>query len=107
MKRVPGSKVSTKLEQHIDLMMRVKSNVWEIENEWRLTKYSDTEMKIYKCPISPASIKTIILGFKVADETVRRFSAESAEHFPEIDLFRAKKRHGKIALDFEKILRST
>jgi hypothetical protein len=90
----------TALEQRISLMSHVKGDVWERENEWRLMWSSTTRMKIFRCPISPASIKAIIIGLNAGDETEKNFSAEAAENFPTAEVFRARKRLGDLALDF-------
>ena len=96
----------TALDRHFKLLVHIKSDVWERENEWRLMCSSPTRMKILRCRISADSIKTITMGLNSSEEAHSNFAAEAVENFPQAVVFRAKKREGFL-LDFERIFHPT
>jgi hypothetical protein len=92
----------TRVDTYIRLMARVKNEVWQRENEWRLMWGNPgTRMKIYRCPINAASITTVLLGLRLGEASRQDFVAETKQNFPGAKVLRAKKRHGDIALEFE------
>jgi Protein of unknown function (DUF2971) len=93
----------TKLRAYYERMAIIKSDVWQSENEWRLMWKSRTEeITVYKCPISQDCVTNIFIGLKHC-APVAELVAEAKRTFPNAGIFRAKKRHGDLALDFEEL----
>ena len=96
------SQANTKLEEYYNLMGRVKSEVWQRENEWRLMWHNtETRMRIYRCPINSLSITSIFLGLNQQGTSQRDFITEAKQNFPNAKILRTKRRPGDFALDFE------
>jgi hypothetical protein len=57
---------------------------------------------VYKCPISQDCVTNIFIGLKHC-APVAELVAEAKRTFPNAGIFRAKKRHGDLALDFEEL----
>ncbi len=96
------TRARTALDDYYDLLGRVKSEVWKPENEWRLLWRNDTtRMKIYRCPITTGSIKTVILGQSMSEKSKSDFGVETNHNFPTAKVLRAEKRRGDLALDFK------
>ncbi len=94
-------RADTKLDVYYRRMSVIKNTVWKSENEWRLMWHNDTGgLSVYKCPISQDCVTNIFIGFRFSGD-VSAFVAESKRAFPKAGIYRAKKRHGDLALDFE------
>ncbi len=94
-------KVTTQLDLYFSRMTIIKSDVWQSENEWRLIwGNTDTEEKIYKCPIGEDAIVNILLGMNFASEKTKELIDTAKQNFPAASIFRAYKRHGDLALEF-------
>ncbi len=93
----------TRLEKYYDRMSVVKSTVWREENEWRLLWHNETKgAYVYKCPISPECVSNIFIGMRFAGE-LDTFVNEARRALPSAGLYLAKKRHGNLALDYERL----
>ncbi|MGD1038035.1 MAG: DUF2971 domain-containing protein [Roseiarcus sp.] len=93
---------TTQLDMYYARLPRIKSDVWQSENEWRLMWQSEkTTGKIYKCPIPEDAITTIFLGLNLAPDKAEEILAVAKLNFPRTSIFRAHKRHGALALEFE------
>jgi len=94
----------TRLDRYYSRMSTVKSDVWRIENEWRLMWRSDeTTETIYKCPIDRDCIAAIYLGLSLPQEVENRVISAARSGFPTAKIMKASKRHGDLALDFREI----
>ncbi len=101
--KIQGSKKS-QLEEHFDEITKIKSDVWAHENEWRLMwKNDETRMKIHRCPIPAKAITRIFLGLSVSKQTADDVIFEAKQKLPSAQIFRARKRIGEFALDFEQV----
>jgi hypothetical protein len=97
-------RVQTNLEKYYERMLRVKSDVWKPEREWRLMWSNDeTRMKIHRCPIDGDAITTVYLGYSISVAHKTDFVFETKRKFPQAKILGAKKRHGDFALDFEQL----
>lgn len=94
----------TRLDEHFKRMTIIKSDVWQMENEWRLMWHNDeSEREVYKCPIDEGAICSIFLGLNIETEESEKLIAASKENFPAASIFRARKRHGSLALEFDQV----
>jgi hypothetical protein len=97
----------TELKGIIELRASLKSKGWEIEEEWRLMRKNDeTKLKICRLDLIDDSITAVYLGCRYelnADHMEDPFIYETKRHFPRAEIFKAGKRKGKFALDFERI----
>ncbi len=64
---------------------------------------NETEGTVYKCPIGKDAISSIFLGLNIELEKAKELIAASNEHFPAASIFRARKRHGDMALEFYQV----
>jgi len=94
-------KAPPSLERYLDLMLRLKSNVWKPENEWRLLWTSDEIGPVYKCPINSSSIKTVIFGLRLSEQYRKDLRALLRHNFPTAKVLVAQKRYGDFALEFD------
>jgi hypothetical protein len=84
-------------------MSVVKNTVWRSENEWRLLWRNDTKaLTVYKCPISPECVANIFVGMRFSGD-LDAFINEARRALPRAGLYQAKKRHGNLALDYERL----
>jgi hypothetical protein len=92
---------ATAFESYFDLMVRVKSDAWSQENEWRLMwRFDEAPSAIWQCPISKESITSITLGLRTEPCIRDSIIATSNARFPNASVRLAKKRHGDLSLDF-------
>jgi hypothetical protein len=63
----------------------------------------ETEGTVYKCPIGEEAICSIFLGLNIETEKAKELIAASKENFPAASIFRARKRHGDLALEFGQV----
>ena len=92
-----------RLEEYYDRMSVIKHTVWHNENEWRLLWHNDTDgLPVYKCPISEDCVSNIFIGMRfVGDRDA--FINDARRALPNAGLYLAKKRHGNLALDYERL----
>ena len=92
----------TKLSKMYDVLNRLKSNVWEPENEYRLLWQNDTtKLKIHRVPISDKAVAALYVGIRTPQNVVDDLVFEMKRQFPSAQAFKAKQRAGSFALDFE------
>lgn len=95
----------TTLRKYYDTMSKIKSEVWAKENEWRLMwRNTETRMKIHGCPIPSTAVTQIFLGMAISDKVADDVVFESKQKTPSARIWRARKRFGEFALDFEQII---
>jgi hypothetical protein len=95
---------STQLENYYHRMSTIKSEVWQAENEWRLMWRNDeTQDKIYKCPINQTAIAKVFIGLAMPADIRKQLISAAKHHLPTVPLLQAYKRHGDLALRFERI----
>jgi hypothetical protein len=100
-RKIPA-RVETNLDRYYRRMSIIKSDVWQNENEWRLMWRSLTATpSVYKCPISPDCIANIYIGLNFQGDT-SALVGEVKHEFPNTAIFCARKRHGDLALDFDR-----
>ena len=94
-----------KLSSVVTERTRYKGKIWENEQEWRLVWSDETKLKIVRHDITSNAVTAVYLGCRAAEqEMVRKnFIYETQRNFPNATVFRANKRPGEFALDFEKI----
>lgn len=94
----------TRLHRYYNRMSKVKSDVWQSEDEWRLMWQSDeTTDPIHKCPIPQDCIAAIYLGLSLPQEFQDRIVSAARSKFPAAKIMKASKRFGDLALDFREI----
>lgn len=97
----------TELAKTLPIIFSLKSLEWKVENEWRIMRQNkDTKLKICRLDILDDSITAVYLGCRYelnADHMEDPFIYETKRHFPRAEIFKARKRKGKFALDFERI----
>ncbi len=94
----------TRLEKHFNRMSVIKSDVWQRENEWRLMWHNDeTEGTVYKCPIGEDAVCNIFLGLNIEVDQAKELITASKENLPAASIFRARKRHSNLALEFDQV----
>jgi hypothetical protein len=94
----------TSLELYYRELSVIKNTVWQSENKWRLMWRSTTETgPVYKVPITPECVRTIYLGLALAEEPKLKISTAAARRLPNAEVWQASKRHGDIALDFQRV----
>lgn len=64
---------------------------------------TETERKVYKCPISEDAIVGIFLGLNLATERTDELIAAAKQNFPAASIVHAHKRHGDLALEFHQL----
>jgi hypothetical protein len=107
-KRLEDRKITarhpTSLDVYYSRMSVIKSTVWEREAEWRLMwRSTDTKPPIYQCPIGVDAIRRIFLGLDFPPARVDEVVASTRATFPVSSVFRARKRHGDLALEFDRL----
>lgn len=92
----------TKLDEYYELMGLIKSKAWDREHEWRLM-WNNNEVKtgVYKCPIDGDAIHAIYLGINLPEQAQSKIVSEAKSNFPNAKIYKAKKRLGDLALDFD------
>lgn len=94
----------TQLDKYYGRMPKIKSDVWQSENEWRLMWHNDkTDEKVYKCPIDEDTITSIFLGLNFAVESGDEIVSAARHNFPAASIFRARKRLGDLAPEFREV----
>jgi hypothetical protein len=94
----------TKLEVYYNRMNTIKSDVWKGENEWRLNwRNPDTKEKVHMCPIGNDAVVSIFLGLNLETGRSEELIAAARQNFPAASLYRARKRHGDLALEFNEV----
>ena len=100
-RRIPA-RVDTNLDRYYRRMSIIKSEVWRSENEWRLMWRSLTASpSIYKCPISRDCITNVYIGLNFQGDT-SALVGQIKREFPHTSIYRARKRHGDLAVEFER-----
>ena len=93
----------TNLDVYYSRMSTIKNDVWQNENEWRLMWRNDEiKERIFKCPIGSDAIASIFLGMMLAPDVRKRILSSGRQHFPAARIFQARKRHGDLALQFDR-----
>jgi hypothetical protein len=97
-------KAVTALETYYNRMTIIKSDVWQHENEWRLMwTNADGPRTIYKCPIGSDAVTGVFLGLGTQPSDRERIELAVRRAFPSAPLFQARKRHGDLALNFDRL----
>jgi hypothetical protein len=92
----------TALHAYYGRVSIVKSTVWEREAEWRLMwRNTDNSGAVYKCPIRASAIRAVYLGLSLPEAQSKEIMAAAKMSFPDATVFRARKRPGDLALDFD------
>jgi hypothetical protein len=95
----------TSLDAYYRQLSVIKGHVWKSENEWRLMWRSKTETSdVYKIPITRECIRAVYLGLAMEGSEVERAAEAAARNFPNAEMWRARKRHGDLSVDFQRIL---
>jgi hypothetical protein len=85
-------------------MTVIKSEVWQPENEWRLMwSNSDKAAKVYKFPIEKDAITSVYFGLELPADKAEMLSVAAKSNFPTASLFRARRKHGDFALEFDQL----
>jgi hypothetical protein len=96
--------LETKLAAQLNTVSRLKSTVWQPEQEWRLMWGNDEgETGIYKLPILPGSVHRVFIGLRVAEDNAAQVAAECRAAFPEAEILKGSPRPGEFALDFQPV----
>jgi hypothetical protein len=99
-----AERMDARLDCHLRRMTIVKSDVWQPENEWRLTwqnDKADNNDEIYKIFIADGCIATIYLGLCLDSKVESKVVSAAEKNFPKAKIMKAVKRHGDFALEFE------
>jgi hypothetical protein len=101
LKRKAVVRSDTRLDVYYRQLPKIKSDVWQRENEWRLMWHNDqTKEKVYKCPIGEDSITSIFLGLNLDSDKAREIVTAAKHNFPNASILQAYKQHGALALEF-------
>jgi hypothetical protein len=94
-------------QSYIDITkssFNVKSEIWKIENEWRIyLERSDTRTKILRYPIGAEAIKCVYLGLEAPPYSRADFNFEMREKVRGASLFQARKTSGRMAVEFSEV----
>lgn len=103
--KAPAEEVlETKLAAQLNTVSRIKSTVWQPEQEWRLMSLNDeVETGIYKLPILPGSVHRVLVGLRVAEDCTAQIAAECRATFPEAEILKGSPRPGEFAIDFRPV----
>jgi len=97
----------TELAKTLRLVFRTKSMIWKEEKEWRLMKQNkDTKLKIQRVNLLHNTVTAVYLGLcynLIDDRKNDEFVFETRRNFPRAEIFKAGRKKGKFALDFERI----
>jgi hypothetical protein len=94
----------TSLDAYYGQLSVIKGDVWKSENEWRLMWRSTTETgNVYKIPITPECIRAVYLGLAMASSEAEITAEATAHHFPNAEIWRAKKRYGDLSIEFRRL----
>lgn len=96
--------LETKLAVQLNTVSRLKSTVWQPEQEWRLMWRNDeVKAAIYKLPILPGSVHRVFVGLRVAEDCAAQIAAECRAAFPEAEILKGSPRPGEFAVDFRPV----
>jgi hypothetical protein len=99
-----GHSSRTALEESYDQIGRTKARVWSSENEWRLLWHNtNTRLKVHRVGMSETAIKTVYIGQNASASSQADVVFETKHKFPAAKIFKASKRRGAFAVDFEEI----
>ena len=91
----------TELDVYYRQLPKIKSDVWQSENEWRLMWHNDrVKDNVYKCPVGEDSITSIFLGLNFDSEKAWEIVTAAKHNFPKASTLQAFKKHGALALEF-------
>ncbi len=91
-----------KFNEIMSLMLRSKSLVWEVEDEWRLMWHNDeTNLKIQRLNLPDDTITALYLGCRVTEPLKDNLVSQLRRSFPNAVAYCGKKANGDFALDFE------
>jgi hypothetical protein len=103
--RRDGGEKKSSLHDYVEDLAKAKSKVWKDENEWRLMWRNDeTRSKIIRKTINSDAIKDVYIGMRASNEVQSDVKFELRRKFPHASLWKARKRPGEFALDFEAII---
>jgi hypothetical protein len=98
--RLPNNSDTHTKENLLTTMLNVKSDIWEYENELRMTMYDGPE----KVAFDSSLIKEVVIGCKMDEEKHQPRLLEIMDgQYPHASVYRAKLRRGEFALDFDKL----
>ena len=104
LKAPPEQVLQTKFAFHLNTVSRLKSTVWQPEQEWRLMWRNDeVAPKIYKVPIVPGAIRRVFVGLRVMDDVAAQIASKCRIAFPEAEVLKGSARPGEFALDFRPV----
>jgi hypothetical protein len=100
-----GSGGLTSLETYYDRLTRVKSIVWQKEEEWRLfyQPRDKTRLKVHRELVPPESLTAVYIGLQASRGSEADIVFETRKHFPSAKIFRAHKKPGFTELKFRQI----
>ena len=94
----------TSLHDYYDKIAKTKALAWKTENEWRLLWQNDeTRLKFHRTAINEAAITAVYIGQNTATGAAEDIVFETRRQFPAAQIYKARKRHGEFALDFERL----
>lgn len=94
--------IEKELESHIEQVINSKSDFWEKEKEWRFVRFNDETMQsVWRTSIQDNTITAVYLGCRINEMEEKKIISATARHFPNAKIFKAAKRTGEFALDFE------
>lgn len=104
LKAPPGRELQTKFAFHLNTVSRIKSAVWQPEQEWRLMWRNDEfRTEIYKVPILPGAVRRVFVGLRVPDGDAAQIASKCRRAFPEAEVLKGSARPGEFALDFRPV----
>lgn len=104
LKIAPGKELETKFVAQLNTVSRLKSTVWQPEQEWRLMWRNDEAgTGVYKLPILPGSIHRVFVGLRVSEDCTAQIAAECRATFPKAEVLKGSPRPGEFAVDFRPV----
>jgi hypothetical protein len=92
----------TKLHVTMEYILRSKSPVWNVENEWRLQWNNDeTNLKIERLNLLEETITALYLGCRATDSSKQSLISQVKRSFPKAIVYDSKQANGEFALKFE------
>ncbi len=92
----------TKFSDIMAVILRSKSLVWKVENEWRLMwRNNETDLKIERLILLDETITALYLGCRVTDPLKQSLISQVRRSFPKALVYDSKKVHGEFAIKFE------